>query len=141
LIRISDSVDGRQVVLPTPRPGGDVEERQPVRGEHPGALGRPALARLAAADAFGSLGLSRRAALWQVLSLGEELPLFAGLFVTGCEDLVDFNCQSAKEEKMCFATDCPFNLEQYKTSLLNRRTYERLACRPFNGLFLPEKHL
>jgi hypothetical protein len=67
--------------------------------------------------------------------------LFAGLFVTGCEDLVDFNCQSAKEEKLCFATDCPFNLEQYKTSLLNRRTYERLACRPFNRLFLSEEHL
>jgi error-prone DNA polymerase len=42
-------------------------------------LGRPLLARLAAADAFGSLGLDRRSALWQVLSLGEELPLFAGL--------------------------------------------------------------
>ena len=42
-------------------------------------IGRPLLARLAAADAFGSLGLQRRAALWQVLSLGEELPLFAGL--------------------------------------------------------------
>jgi error-prone DNA polymerase len=37
------------------------------------------LARLAAADAFGSLGLDRRAALWKVLALGEELPLFAGL--------------------------------------------------------------
>jgi error-prone DNA polymerase len=37
------------------------------------------LARLAAADAFGSLGLHRREALWQVLSLGETLPLFAGL--------------------------------------------------------------
>src|SRR5262249_15229773 len=36
-------------------------------------------ARLAAADAFGSLGLTRREALWQVLALGEELPLFAGL--------------------------------------------------------------
>jgi error-prone DNA polymerase len=42
-------------------------------------LGRPLLARLAAADAFGSLGLGRRAALWQVLSLGEELPLFTAL--------------------------------------------------------------
>src|SRR5262249_9120706 len=30
-------------------------------------------------DAFGSLGLDRRSALWQVLSLGEELPLFAAL--------------------------------------------------------------
>jgi error-prone DNA polymerase len=37
-----------------------------------------ALARLAAADAFGSLGLNRRDALWSVLGLEEELPLFAG---------------------------------------------------------------
>jgi hypothetical protein len=67
--------------------------------------------------------------------------LFAGQFVAGVDDLVDFNCQSAKEEKLCFVADCPFNLEQYKQSLLNRRTYERLACRPFNRLFLPEEHL
>jgi error-prone DNA polymerase len=41
---------------------------------------RPAaLARLAAADAFGTLALSRRAALWQVLSFREELPLFADI--------------------------------------------------------------
>jgi error-prone DNA polymerase len=37
-------------------------------------VGRALLARLAAADAFGSLGLSRRQALWQVLALGEERP-------------------------------------------------------------------
>ncbi|MBY0522179.1 MAG: error-prone DNA polymerase [Gemmataceae bacterium] len=42
-------------------------------------LSRALLARLAAADAFQSLGLERRTALWQVLSVGEELPLFAGL--------------------------------------------------------------
>jgi error-prone DNA polymerase len=42
-------------------------------------LGRPVLARLAAADAFGSLGLNRRTALWQVLRTGEDLPLFDGL--------------------------------------------------------------
>ena len=67
--------------------------------------------------------------------------VFAGLFATGRDDLVDFNCQSAKEEKLCFAADCSCNLDHYKTSLLNRRTYERLACRPFNRLFLPEEHL
>jgi hypothetical protein len=27
--------------------------------------------------------------------------VFAGLFKTGLDDLVDFNCQSAKEEKLC----------------------------------------
>jgi error-prone DNA polymerase len=42
-------------------------------------LGRPLLARLAAADAFGSLGLDRRTALWQVLLAGDEPPLFADL--------------------------------------------------------------
>lgn len=67
--------------------------------------------------------------------------VFAGLFFTGLDDLVDFNCQSAKEEKLCFAADCPFNLEDYKKSVLNRRKHERLACRPFNRLFLPEEHL
>jgi error-prone DNA polymerase len=49
-------------------------------------LGRPLLARLAAADAFCSLGLSRRAGLWEVMALGEELPLFAG-FDLDQEDL------------------------------------------------------
>ncbi len=42
-------------------------------------LGQPLLARLAAADAFRSLGLERRAALWQVLLTGTEPPLFADL--------------------------------------------------------------
>jgi error-prone DNA polymerase len=41
-------------------------------------LGRPALERLAEADAFGSIGLDRRRALWAVKALGEPpLPLFA----------------------------------------------------------------
>ncbi len=37
------------------------------------------LARLAAADAFGSLGVARRPALWSSLAAGPPLPLFAGL--------------------------------------------------------------
>jgi len=44
-----------------------------------GRVSKALLARLAAADAFGSLGLDRRAALWKVLALGEELPLFADI--------------------------------------------------------------
>ncbi len=45
-----------------------------------GDVSREVLLRLAAADAFRSLGLSRRQALWQILSLErEELPLFADL--------------------------------------------------------------
>jgi error-prone DNA polymerase len=42
-------------------------------------LSRTLLARLSAADAFGSLGLSRRTALWKVLALQEDLPLFPEL--------------------------------------------------------------
>jgi len=45
-------------------------------------LGRAAVKRLAEADAFGSLNLNRRAALWQALDQTpsvEELPLFASL--------------------------------------------------------------
>jgi error-prone DNA polymerase len=37
------------------------------------------LVRLAAADAFRSMRLNRRQALWQVLAIDEELPLFAGV--------------------------------------------------------------
>ncbi|MBI2808903.1 MAG: error-prone DNA polymerase [Planctomycetes bacterium] len=44
-----------------------------------GRLSRALVARLAAADAFRSLGLDRRAALWKALAIGEDLPLFAGL--------------------------------------------------------------
>ncbi|WP_261362010.1 helix-hairpin-helix domain-containing protein [Humisphaera borealis] len=41
------------------------------------AIPKPALQRLAEADAFGSMGLPRREALWQVLGLeAEEAPLF-----------------------------------------------------------------
>ncbi len=43
-------------------------------------VSRDTLVRLAAADAFRSLGLSRRAALWQILALEDEpAPLFADL--------------------------------------------------------------
>ncbi len=44
-------------------------------------VGRGVLARLAAADAFRSMGLDRRRALWDVLALREEMPLFAGMEV------------------------------------------------------------
>jgi len=42
-------------------------------------IGRAGLAKLAAADAFGSMGLDRRQAMWQVLGQGDALPLLAGL--------------------------------------------------------------
>jgi error-prone DNA polymerase len=48
-------------------------------------LSRPVLERLAAADAFGSMGLSRRSALWKVRgeAAGRTLPLFAAAGLAG----------------------------------------------------------
>ncbi len=46
---------------------------------HRSKASRAVLARLAAAGAFNSMGLDRREAVWQVLALSEELPLFAGI--------------------------------------------------------------
>jgi len=42
-------------------------------------VSRETLVRLAAADAFGSLGLNRREALWQVLAVSDAPGLFAAL--------------------------------------------------------------
>ena len=67
--------------------------------------------------------------------------VFSGIFITRVDDLVDLNCQSAREEGLCFVQPCSDNLERYRRSLLYRRAYERLADRPFNRLFLPEEHL
>lgn len=63
--------------------------------------------------------------------------VFAGLVATRRDDLVDFNCQSAREQGTCHVADCRQNLLPFKQSLLDRRAYERLACRPIHRLFLP----
>ncbi len=53
---------------------------EPAALQRRARLGLAALERLAQADAFGSLGLERRAALWAVQALDETpLPLFAAL--------------------------------------------------------------
>ena len=63
--------------------GAALTEARPFRSvvdiARRGGVSKALLARLAAADAFGSLGLDRRAALWKVLAIGEDLPLFVGL--------------------------------------------------------------
>jgi hypothetical protein len=63
--------------------------------------------------------------------------VFAGLVATRYDDLVDFNCQSAREQGTCHVPECQQNLLPFKQSLLDRRTHERLACRPLHRLFLP----
>ncbi len=66
--------------------------------------------------------------------------VFAGLFVTGRDDLVDFNCTSAQEQGICFLTDCHDNLLRFKEAALFRRGHDKLAHRPFNRLLLPTEH-
>lgn len=66
--------------------------------------------------------------------------VFAGLFATGRDDLVDFNCTSAREQGICFFTDCHDNLLRFKESALTRRKHDQLAHRPFNRLLLPTEH-
>ncbi len=67
--------------------------------------------------------------------------IFAGLFVVGLDDLVDFNCQSSREKGYCFRPELPCQLNELRDSLLERRRHDRLACGPFNRLFLPAKNI
>lgn len=66
--------------------------------------------------------------------------IFASAFVAGYDDLIDFNCVSAQEQQACFFNNCGFNLLDFRQSALNRRTYDQLAHRPFNRLFLQPEH-
>ncbi len=66
--------------------------------------------------------------------------VFAGLFATGRDDLVDLNCVSAQEQKTCPLSNCGFNLLEFRKSALERRCHDRLAHRPFNRLFLSSEH-
>lgn len=65
-------------------------------------ISRPVLERLAAADAFGSMGLARRSALWKVRgeAAGRTLPLFAaaGLAERGHEADVTLPAVARSEE-------------------------------------------
>jgi hypothetical protein len=65
--------------------------------------------------------------------------IFSGLFATGMDDLVDFNCVSAQEQGTCAFSNCGFNLLDFKKSALERREHDKLADRPFNRLFLSSK--
>jgi hypothetical protein len=66
--------------------------------------------------------------------------VFAGLFATGTDDLVDFNCVSAQEQGTCTLSDCGFDLLNFRKSALERRAHDKLAHRPFNRLLLPSEH-
>lgn len=67
--------------------------------------------------------------------------IFSGLFAVGRDDLMDFNCTSTQEKGYCASTECNFNLESYRSSLLARRQDERLGDRPLDGILLPDESL
>ena len=67
--------------------------------------------------------------------------IFAGLFVTEGDNLIDFNCLSTQEKGLCASPGEHCQLERFKRSLLARRHHDRLACRPFNRLFLQKEPL
>ena len=66
--------------------------------------------------------------------------LFAGLIQVGRDEGVDFTCWSTKEKGQCIQPNVGCAIDEFKESLLLRRKHERMACRPFNRLLLPEKH-
>jgi hypothetical protein len=47
--------------------------------------------------------------------------LFAGLFATGRDDLVDLNCRSCQEKRYCPSGSCNDNLLRFRDLLLTRR--------------------
>jgi len=67
--------------------------------------------------------------------------LFSGLFAVGLDDLVDFNCQSIREKGYCFHPELPCWINELRESLLERRSHDRLACGPFNRMFLPAQNI
>jgi len=63
--------------------------------------------------------------------------LFTAQFVTGKDDLVDYNCVSTQEKGLCPATENCSGLEDLNRSLLARRASGRLGSEPFNTVLVP----
>ncbi len=66
--------------------------------------------------------------------------VFAGLFATRRDDMVDFNCTSAREEGICFFNNCNDNLLRFRASAIARREHDQLASGPFNRLLPSTEH-
>jgi hypothetical protein len=65
---------------------------------------------------------------------------FTGEFVIGIDNLVT-SMANPLAKKVMLHRRLADDLEPFRNSLLYRRKYERLACRPLNRLFLPKEHL
>jgi len=64
--------------------------------------------------------------------------LFAGLVWLRLDSAIDFSCWSSQKQGWCFRQICNDALERCQQSLVNRRSYGRLANRPFHRLFFPK---
>jgi hypothetical protein len=64
--------------------------------------------------------------------------VFAGLSMTGQDDLVDLNCQSAREQLYCLQCPCGDNLALWQHLFHARRHYDRFGPRSLDRLFLPD---
>ena len=89
------------------------------------------LAQLAEADAFASLGLTRREALWQVRGIGgaAPLPLFAGIEGDGDEGPVRLPPMTLGEEIVADYTALRLTLRAHPMALIRPRLEAR-AGRP-----------
>ena len=81
-------------------------------------LSQAVLSRLAAADAFGSLELDRRSALWQSLASEPELPLFAGQDDETSDDPVDLPALSPAAEVRADYRSAGLSLRAHPISFL-----------------------
>ncbi len=110
--------------------------------QHRTGLSRAALEKLAEADAFRSLGLDRRQALWAVRGLREEdLPLFAPLAGTATEPAAALPAMSLGEHVAEDYRVVGFSLKRHPLALLrpelDRRRilpHARLAATPAKTL-------
>lgn len=62
--------------------------------------------------------------------------IFSGLIIEKLDDLIDYNCLSTKEKQLCCQGSNHCDMTSLRNSLLERRSRGKLACRPFNRLFL-----
>ena len=106
-------------------------------------VSRVTLRKLAEADAFGSLGVSRRRAVWEVLGLSdEEMPLFEGSGVRGQgseeETDVALPVMPVGQEVMADYATTTLSLKRHPVSLI-REALEGRGITPASRLFAMER--
>lgn len=125
--------DGRAIVAARARGNGKPYESLEEIARRAG-VGRAALERLAEADTFASLGLTRRAALWAARALAAPPPLFAAaegdLFAEPAPALPE---ASLGEEVVADYAALALSLRAHPLALL-RPALRRLGCRDSRAL-------